>query len=54
VNWTDCECAGRDFRDEDLSRLQIERVLFTECDFRVLEGADLRGVDLSGCVAAIN
>jgi uncharacterized protein YjbI with pentapeptide repeats len=34
VHWTDCEFAGRDFRDdEDLSRLQTERVVFTECDF---------------------
>jgi uncharacterized protein YjbI with pentapeptide repeats len=33
VQWTDCEFVGRDFRDDDLSRLQTERVLFTECDF---------------------
>jgi uncharacterized protein YjbI with pentapeptide repeats len=38
VNWTDCEFVGRDFRDEDFSRLQTERVLFTECDF---SGVDL-------------
>lgn len=30
---SDCEFVGRDFRDEDLSRLRTERVLFTECDF---------------------
>jgi len=34
VHWTECEFVGRDFRDdEDLSRLQTERVVFTECDF---------------------
>jgi uncharacterized protein YjbI with pentapeptide repeats len=33
VQWTDCEFVGRDFRDDDLSRLQTERVVFTECDF---------------------
>jgi uncharacterized protein YjbI with pentapeptide repeats len=33
VHWTDCEFVGRDFRDDDLSRLQTDRVLFTECDF---------------------
>jgi uncharacterized protein YjbI with pentapeptide repeats len=33
VQWTDCEFARRDFRDDDLSRLQTERVVFTECDF---------------------
>ena len=33
MQWTDCEFIGRDFRDDDLSRLQTERVLFTECDF---------------------
>ena len=34
--WTDCEFAGRDFRDfdnADLSRLRTERVVFSECDF---------------------
>jgi uncharacterized protein YjbI with pentapeptide repeats len=36
--WTDCEFAGRDFRDEDLSRLRTERVVFSECDF---SGVDL-------------
>jgi uncharacterized protein YjbI with pentapeptide repeats len=34
VRWTDCEFVGRDFRDEDdLSRLNTEQVVFTECDF---------------------
>src|SRR5258708_29362759 len=32
-HWADCEFAGRDFRDEDLSRLHTERVVFSECDF---------------------
>ncbi len=31
--WADCEFAGRNFRDEDLSRLRTERVVFSECDF---------------------
>jgi uncharacterized protein YjbI with pentapeptide repeats len=38
VDWTDCEFVGRDFRDDDLSRLHTERVVFTECDF---SGADI-------------
>ena len=33
MDWTDCEFVGRDFRDDDLSRLRTERVVFTECDF---------------------
>jgi uncharacterized protein YjbI with pentapeptide repeats len=33
VDWTDCEFVGRDFRDDDLSRLRTERVVFTECNF---------------------
>ena len=33
MQWTDREFVGHDFRDDDLSRLQTERVLFTECDF---------------------
>jgi uncharacterized protein YjbI with pentapeptide repeats len=39
VDWADCEFVGRDFsswgpsRDDDLSRLRTERVVFTECDF---------------------
>jgi uncharacterized protein YjbI with pentapeptide repeats len=32
-HWVDCEFADHDFRDEDLSRLRTERVIFTECDF---------------------
>ncbi len=36
--WTDCEIAGRDFTDDDLSRLRTERVVFTECNF---SGANL-------------
>ncbi|OBJ47274.1 pentapeptide repeat-containing protein [Mycobacterium sp. 1423905.2] len=32
-HWVDCEFTGRDFRDDDLSRLRTERVIFTECDF---------------------
>jgi uncharacterized protein YjbI with pentapeptide repeats len=32
VHCTDCEFVGRDFRDDDLSRLPTDRVL-TECDF---------------------
>ncbi|WP_158018952.1 pentapeptide repeat-containing protein [Mycobacterium basiliense] len=31
--WFDCEFTGRDFRDEDLSRLRTERAVFSECDF---------------------
>jgi uncharacterized protein YjbI with pentapeptide repeats len=34
--WADCESGhfeGRDFRDDDLSRLCTERAVFTECDF---------------------
>jgi uncharacterized protein YjbI with pentapeptide repeats len=31
--WIDCEFAGRDFRDEDLSRLRTERTVFSECNF---------------------
>jgi uncharacterized protein YjbI with pentapeptide repeats len=36
--WVDREISGRDFRDEDLSRLRTERVVFSECDF---SGANL-------------
>lgn len=36
--WADCEIAGRDFTDDDLSRLHTERVVFTECNF---SGANL-------------
>jgi uncharacterized protein YjbI with pentapeptide repeats len=31
--WADREFAGHDFRDDDLSRLCTERVVFSECDF---------------------
>ncbi|MDT5065352.1 MAG: hypothetical protein QOK02_1507, partial [Mycobacterium sp.] len=31
--WVDREFEGHDFRDEDLSRLRTERVVFTECVF---------------------
>lgn len=37
--WADREFTGHDFREEDLSRLRTERVVFTECDFS--------GVDMS-------
>jgi Pentapeptide repeats (9 copies)/Pentapeptide repeats (8 copies) len=37
--WTEREFDGHDFRDDDLSRLRTERVVFTECDFS--------GVDMS-------
>ena len=29
----DCDFVGRDFRDEDLSRLRTERAVFSECNF---------------------
>jgi uncharacterized protein YjbI with pentapeptide repeats len=32
--WTEREFVGHDFRDDDLSRLRTERVVFDECDFR--------------------
>lgn len=31
--WADREFDGHDFRDDDLTRLSTERVVFTECDF---------------------
>jgi uncharacterized protein YjbI with pentapeptide repeats len=37
--WVEREFDGHDFRDDDLSRLRTERVVFTECDFS--------GVDMS-------
>ena len=37
--WAEREFEGHDFRDDDLSRLRTERVMFTGCDFS--------GVDLS-------
>ncbi|MGA9490344.1 MAG: pentapeptide repeat-containing protein [Mycobacterium sp.] len=33
MHWTETEFVGRDFRDDDLSRLHTEQVVFTECDF---------------------
>src|SRR5690349_11618848 len=38
TEWTEREFLGQDFRDDDLSRLRTERVVFDECDFR---GVDL-------------
>jgi uncharacterized protein YjbI with pentapeptide repeats len=32
-HWVDCESAGRDFTDDDLSGLCTERVVFDECNF---------------------
>jgi len=40
--WTEREVDNHDFRDDDLSRLRTERVVFTECDFS--------GVDMSESV----
>jgi uncharacterized protein YjbI with pentapeptide repeats len=36
--WIEREFVAHDFRDDDLSRLRTERVVFDECDFR---GVDL-------------
>ena len=36
--WTEREFVEHDFRDDDLTRLRTERVVFTECDF---SGVDL-------------
>ena len=33
MHWADCEFEGRDFRDEDLSRLRTDRAVFSDCDF---------------------
>jgi len=44
-HWVDCEFSGRDFRDEDLSRLRTERAVFSECDFT---GANLAESDHRG------
>ncbi|WP_319456502.1 MULTISPECIES: pentapeptide repeat-containing protein [unclassified Mycobacterium] len=38
-SWVDREYVGHDFRDDDLSRVRTERVVFTDCDFS--------GVDMS-------
>ena len=42
----DREFSGRDFRDEDLSRLRTERAVFSECDFSDanLAESDHRGI----------
>ncbi len=32
-HWADREFTGTDFRDDDLSRLRTERVVFSDCDF---------------------
>ena len=32
-HWVDREFTGHDFRDEDLTGLRTEQVVFTECDF---------------------
>jgi uncharacterized protein YjbI with pentapeptide repeats len=51
-HWADCEFAGRDFRDEDLSRrLHTERVVFTECDFSGVNLAESehRGTAFRNC-----
>ena len=40
--WVDCEFTGRDFTDEDLSRLRTERVVFTECNFSGVNLAESR------------
>jgi len=37
-HWVDREFSGRDFHDEDLSRLRTERAVFSDCDF---SGANL-------------
>jgi uncharacterized protein YjbI with pentapeptide repeats len=43
--WVEREFVGHDFRDDDLSRLRTERVVFTECDF---SGADLAESEHTG------
>ncbi|MBW0016273.1 MAG: pentapeptide repeat-containing protein [Mycobacterium sp.] len=42
TEFVDREFAGHDFRDEDLSRLHTERVVFDECDFSGANLADSR------------
>ncbi|OBH07541.1 MULTISPECIES: pentapeptide repeat-containing protein [unclassified Mycobacterium] len=41
-HWVDREFAGTDFRDEDLSRLRTERVVFSDCDFGGVNLAESR------------
>jgi uncharacterized protein YjbI with pentapeptide repeats len=50
--WVDCEFAGRDFRDEDLSRLRTERAVFTECNFSGVNLAESqhRGSAFRNCI----
>lgn len=52
MHWADCEFDGQDFRDEDLSRLRTERVVFTECDFSGvnLTETEHRGSAFRNCV----
>jgi uncharacterized protein YjbI with pentapeptide repeats len=38
--WADREFVGLDFRDEDLSRLRTEPVVFSDCDFSGVSLAD--------------
>jgi uncharacterized protein YjbI with pentapeptide repeats len=38
--WAEREFDGHDFRDDDLSRLRTERVVFTECDFSGVDMSD--------------
>ena len=40
--WTEREFVGHDFRDDDLSRLRTERVVFTECDFSGVDTVRVR------------
>jgi uncharacterized protein YjbI with pentapeptide repeats len=52
--WADCESGhfeGRDFRDDDLSRLCTERAVFIECDFSGANLAELlhRGSAFRNC-----
>ena len=40
--WAEREFDGHDFRDDDLSRLRTERVVFTECDFSGVDMSEIR------------
>ncbi|WP_068187499.1 pentapeptide repeat-containing protein [Mycobacterium sp. UM_CSW] len=50
-HWVDREFTGTDFRDEDLSRLRTERVVFSDCDFggANLAESDHRGSAFRNC-----
>ena len=50
-HWVDREFTGTDFRDEDLSRLRTERVVFSDCDFSGvnLAESDHRGSAFRNC-----